>query len=316
MISWKHSYNRLKEENEIAKKKKQALDGLFGKGKISQSTYDSFNAEIVATIAEIQKQQDELIAKMQTKSAELENQIKTLEVLLANYEIQYVAGEIDQPTYSLEINLLNNALDISRHELITVQTAVTLLSNPTTSAVPVNEAPVPVVEAPPVETPKAEAAAPIEVVAPAPAEVAPTEFFPAPEPTIAAEPIPETIAPVIEQPAPDAPAEIAQPAPEPEVIAQPAVEEPAPVVEAPIVEEPVAVVEAVPAPVEEASVIEAPVVEEPVPAPVKTQMPAEPAPVVEESVAVVEETPVEETPVVEAPVSVEPALVVEESGCC
>ena len=64
LISWKHSFKRLNEEYEIAKKKKQALDNLFETGKISQSTRDSFNDEIVAAIAEIEKQQKDLLAKM------------------------------------------------------------------------------------------------------------------------------------------------------------------------------------------------------------------------------------------------------------
>src|SRR3989304_5066012 len=103
LISWKHSYNRLNEEYEIAKKKKQALDNLFEKGKISQSTHDSFNNEIATAITEIEKQQQTLLEKMQQKTCELKAQINTLEMLLANYEIQHVTGEIDETTYNLEI---------------------------------------------------------------------------------------------------------------------------------------------------------------------------------------------------------------------
>lgn len=79
VISWKHSFNRLNEENEIAQKKKQALTSLYEKGRISQSTYDSFNGEIAAAIAEVEKQQRDLVQKMQAKTAELHSQIKTLE---------------------------------------------------------------------------------------------------------------------------------------------------------------------------------------------------------------------------------------------
>ena len=55
LISWKHSFKRLNEEYEIAKKKKQALDNLFEKGRISQATRDSFDSDINAVIAEIEK---------------------------------------------------------------------------------------------------------------------------------------------------------------------------------------------------------------------------------------------------------------------
>jgi len=96
LISWKYTYKKLNEEYEIANKKKQALDKLCESGKISQSIHDSFIDDINAAVVQIEKQQKELIENMQLKTQELENQIKILETLLANYEIQHVAGEIDE----------------------------------------------------------------------------------------------------------------------------------------------------------------------------------------------------------------------------
>ena len=110
LISWKYTFKRLNEEYEIANKKKQALDKLLESGKISQSTRDSFTNDINAAIVQIEKQQKELIESMQLKTQELENQIKTLEILLANYEIQHVVGEIDEQIYQQEINLLTTGL--------------------------------------------------------------------------------------------------------------------------------------------------------------------------------------------------------------
>ena len=83
MISWKYTYKRLNEEYELAKKKQQALDNLLASGKIAQSTRDSFNNEITAAIAAIEKQQKDLVEGMHGKTMELENQLKTLESLLA-----------------------------------------------------------------------------------------------------------------------------------------------------------------------------------------------------------------------------------------
>ena len=110
LISWKYTFKRLNEEYEIAKRKKQALDNLFATGKISQSTRESFDGEINAAIATIEKQQKELIDSMAGKTQELENQIKMLETLLANYEIQHVVGEIDDDIYQREISLLTTGL--------------------------------------------------------------------------------------------------------------------------------------------------------------------------------------------------------------
>ena len=160
VISWKHSFNRLNEEYEMAKKKKQALDNLLDKGRISKSTHDSFNSEIAVAMAEIEKQQCALTDKMQHKTAELDSQIKTLEMLLANYEIQYAAGEIDENTYNLEINLLSNGLTAAKHEMDMIKDAVTQLCTPVTSVSAPEPAPLPVAEvAPAPDRPAARGAA-------------------------------------------------------------------------------------------------------------------------------------------------------------
>lgn len=129
LITWKHPFKRLSEENEIAKKKKEALDNLLSTGRISQSTYDVFNCEINEAIAEIERQQKALLEKMNSKMAELEEQIKTLEMLLANFEIQHVTGEIDEEVYQHEINILSVGIETAKHELETVKEAVNQLSS-------------------------------------------------------------------------------------------------------------------------------------------------------------------------------------------
>jgi hypothetical protein len=129
LISWKHSFRKLNEENEMAKKKKQALDNLLNTGRISQSTYDLFNNEIDEAIAEIERQQKGLLEKMNSKMEELEEQIKTLERLLANFEIQHVTGEVDDEVYQSEIGILSMGIETAKHELDVVREAVNQLSS-------------------------------------------------------------------------------------------------------------------------------------------------------------------------------------------
>jgi hypothetical protein len=175
VISWKNSFNRLSEEYGITKKKKQALDNLYEKGKISQSTHDSFNTEIAAAVVEIEKQQQALLEKMQAKTEELHSQIKTLEILLTNYEIQHVTGEIDENTYELEINMLGNGLELAKRELETIQGAVNQLCSPVTVTTPAIE----IATSPIIETPAAPIAETVEIPA-ASIEVAPEESIAAP----------------------------------------------------------------------------------------------------------------------------------------
>jgi hypothetical protein len=128
LISWKHSFRKLTEENEMAKKKKQALDNLLNSGRISQSTYELIGNEIGEAIAEIERQQQALLEKMNSKMADLEEQIKMLEMLLANSEIQHVTGEVDDEVYLRETNLLSTGLETSRQELSSIRDAVNQLS--------------------------------------------------------------------------------------------------------------------------------------------------------------------------------------------
>lgn len=123
LISWKHSFKRLSEEYEVARKKKQALDNLLRKGRISQSTFDVFNREIEDALAEVEKEEKALLEKMAAKVVELEGQVKTLEVLLANFEIGHVTGEIDDQVYQRENDLLSVGLETTKQELDEVKEA-------------------------------------------------------------------------------------------------------------------------------------------------------------------------------------------------
>lgn len=167
LISWKHTFKRLNEEYEIAQKKKKALDNLYTSGKISQSTCDSFTVEITNAINDIEKQRHELAEKMNSRTQDLEGQLKTLEMLLANYEIQHVVGEIDEDIYNREINLLTTSLETTRNELCVMKDAINQIFPPQpiadqVTSEPVSLSPEAVVEAAspdvPVETPTIEPA--------------------------------------------------------------------------------------------------------------------------------------------------------------
>ena len=128
LISWKYSFRRLNEEYEVARKKRQALDNLLSVGRISQSTHGLFNKEIDDAISEIEKQQKALLEKMAAKVVELEGQVKTLEILLANFEIRHVTGEIGDESYQRESDLFASGLDAAKHELEEVKEAADQLA--------------------------------------------------------------------------------------------------------------------------------------------------------------------------------------------
>ncbi len=104
------------------------MDNLLSAGRISQSTHDIFNKEIDDAISEIEKQQKALLEKMAAKVVELEGQVKTLEILLANFEIRHVTGEIGDEAYRRESDLFASGLDAAKHELEEVKEATDQLS--------------------------------------------------------------------------------------------------------------------------------------------------------------------------------------------
>lgn len=129
LISWKNSINRLNEEHKTAEKKKQALDNLLNNGRISESTHTLFNREIDELLTEVEKQRKDLLDKMTSKMMKLDDQIRVLEMLLADFEIRHVSDEIDEETYRRETDLLCTGLDTARQELEAVREAADQISS-------------------------------------------------------------------------------------------------------------------------------------------------------------------------------------------
>ncbi len=127
MISWKYSFEKISKDLELARKKKQALDDLFDSGKISASTYESLDKELTGIIFEIEARQKDLANKMTSKIADLENQIGTLEMFLANSEIQYAAGEIDDELHTNESSAFSLGLDAVKKQLVAIKEVITSL---------------------------------------------------------------------------------------------------------------------------------------------------------------------------------------------
>ena len=124
MISWTYSFREISKDLELTKKKKQALDDLFNEGRISQSTYESLNKELTDAIMGIESRRKALAEKVTSKIGELEQQITVLEIFLANSEIQYAAGEIDEELHQRESNAFALALEATKQELNAVKEIV------------------------------------------------------------------------------------------------------------------------------------------------------------------------------------------------
>ena len=124
MALWKYSLEVVSRELELVKKKKQALDNLFNTDKISQSTYDYINKDLTDAITETETHQKTLADKITARANELENQLKSLEVFLANLEMHYSAGEIDEEMYKHQGNAINLGIEATKQELMDIKDAL------------------------------------------------------------------------------------------------------------------------------------------------------------------------------------------------
>jgi hypothetical protein len=79
----------------LAKKKKQALNDLLVKKRMSQPTYEYLVRSFTDNILELEAHQRSLADKMGRRANELERQMDLLGSFLANLEIHHVGEETD-----------------------------------------------------------------------------------------------------------------------------------------------------------------------------------------------------------------------------
>jgi len=117
LVTWKDSFEKINEELDLTKRKKQALDDLQGVGRISQFAYECLNKGLTEEIEQTEARRKALTEKMTRKLNELEEQRIALEMFLANTEMAYAAGEINGELYAKESSALDLGLEATKQEL-------------------------------------------------------------------------------------------------------------------------------------------------------------------------------------------------------
>jgi len=117
LVTWKDSFERINSELGITDRKKQALENLHNAGRISQFAYECLNKELTDEIEQIELRQKALAEKMTSKLNELEEQRMALEMFLANTEMAYAAGEINDEIHAKESSALDLGLEATKQEL-------------------------------------------------------------------------------------------------------------------------------------------------------------------------------------------------------
>ncbi len=114
--AWRVEAEDLKRENEVIKRRRQAIDLLLKDGDIDQSEYNQLSSGYEDIHKDIMTKRDNLVETMKNVEVKLEQQIRDLQTALTNDKILYTAAEIDAITYQTVTESLRTDLEISRKE--------------------------------------------------------------------------------------------------------------------------------------------------------------------------------------------------------
>lgn len=127
LVTWKDLFEKINAELDLTKRKKQALENLHDSGRVSQFVYECLNKELNEEIEQTDARRKALAEKMTSRLNELEEQRIALEMFLANDEMAYVAGEINEEIHSKESGALDLGLEATRQELSWIKEVIVQL---------------------------------------------------------------------------------------------------------------------------------------------------------------------------------------------
>ncbi|MFB0504227.1 MAG: CdvA-like protein [Candidatus Bathyarchaeia archaeon] len=127
---WKNSFEMVSRELELVKKRKQALHELLATATISQPTYETLSGELTDGLSYLESYRKSLIEKMKATASDVETQVSTLELFLANLEIHHAAGETEDESYSQQSDAITLGLEAAKNELIEIGSVLSTVTLP------------------------------------------------------------------------------------------------------------------------------------------------------------------------------------------
>ena len=112
-------------ELELAKRKKQALDELLAKNRMSQPTYEHLVGSLDDNIDDLESHLKLLMQKMTERVDELEEQAELIKLFLVSLEMRNIAKEIKQETYDKNKQAFELGLKATEDELAEIKGAIT-----------------------------------------------------------------------------------------------------------------------------------------------------------------------------------------------
>jgi len=124
LSSWKQSFETVSRELELANRKKQALEDLLAKNRMSRPTYEHLLKGLEEEISRLKTHQRSLAKNMTERAKELQKQIGLIEMFLTTLELHNVGREIDGETYNHRKEILTRGLEATRIELKQIEDAL------------------------------------------------------------------------------------------------------------------------------------------------------------------------------------------------
>ena len=124
MSSWKQSFEAVSRELEMANRKRQALEDLLAKNRMSRPTYEHLLNGLEEEISRLKTHRRSLAKNMNERADELRKQISLIEIFLADLELYRVGQQISEETYTRKKDSLIAGLDASKAELRQIENAL------------------------------------------------------------------------------------------------------------------------------------------------------------------------------------------------
>jgi len=127
---WKNSFEMVSRELELVNRKKRVLHELLATATISQLTYETLKGELTDGLSYLGSYRKSLIEKMKARASDVETQISTLELFLANLEIHHAAGETEDEPYGQQNAAITLGLEAAKNELIEIGSLLSTVTLP------------------------------------------------------------------------------------------------------------------------------------------------------------------------------------------
>lgn len=126
---WELEAESLRKQFDLIIRRIKALDELRRNGDIDEAIYEELRRQHSSSVEELKEQREILLESLEERMRRLDNQIKELEIFLANSKMQHTSGEISDQAYKTAYEAVNNGLNRAISEKNHLRELVEFLKN-------------------------------------------------------------------------------------------------------------------------------------------------------------------------------------------